>query len=351
MQPKRFPLLAMMVLGLFTLVSVTTPAAEEEKKEKKKGGPKAVATNLDNPSGVVVHSGTGHIFVAAHDGVHRITPKGKKNERVKLEVSGFPTDIYGKGPKYEIGPLGVAFLDDSHLVVGDGSRKDGSELIRIYKVGETAPDKPQKEDGAVYTLGPIGPSEDSPKGEGNFYGIAVGAGAIFSSSNGDDTKGWVLKAAIEGGKPGKLTPFIKTKVATGVDAPVGVTFSPNGEQLVVSQMGEMNVPKDSLLTCYNPKSGELIKKYKTGLHDIAGVAYHPKSGKLYAVDYAWIKNEDGGLFELEVAGDEVKATKIASLDRPSALAFDKKGNLYVTVFGWGKNKKGAVVRFAASTFK
>lgn len=333
-----FVLLAVSV-GAFTL------CLAGQAEEKKAANPKAVVTGLDNPSGIVVHDGTGHLFVASHGGVHRINPKAKRKERATLEVNGFPTDIYGKGPKYNIGPLGVAFLDDSHLVVGDGSRKDGVELVRIYKVGASAPEEPQKETDAVITLGPIGPGENSPMGEGNFYGVAIGAGAIFVTCNGDDTKGWVSKSDIKGGKPGKLTPFIKTKVATGVDAPVGITFSPDGKQLVVSQMGEMNVPNDSLLTYYNPKTGDLLKKYKTQLHDIAGVAHSPKTGKLYAVDFAWAKTDEGGLYRLEIVDDEVKSTKIAGLDRPTALAFDKKGNLYVTVFGFGKTKKGAVVRF------
>ncbi|MEK6239689.1 MAG: hypothetical protein N2C14_33635, partial [Planctomycetales bacterium] len=126
-----------------------------------------------------------------------------------------------------------------------------------------------------------------------------------------------------------------------VDAPVGITIGPEGK-LVVSQMGEMNVPKDSLLTVYDPKSGKLEWKAATGLFDIAAVAYS-KSGKLYALDFAWLDTKQGGLFRLDVSKENgktsVKATKILSLDKPSAMAFAEEDGaevLYVTVFGSGK---------------
>ena len=56
--------------------------------------------------------------------------------RVYPEVTGYPTDIYGKGPKYEIGPLGLAFFDANTLVTGDGGFIDSKELIRFFKVGK-----------------------------------------------------------------------------------------------------------------------------------------------------------------------------------------------------------------------
>jgi hypothetical protein len=152
-----------------------------------------------------------------------------------------------------------------------------------------------------------------------------------------------------------LTPAIATKEQVEVDAPIAITVSPDKSTLVVGQGGEVNVAGDSLLTMYDAE-GKLTKKYTTGLHDIVGLAYSP-SGKLYAVDFAWVDPTQGGLFELTISGEECKATKIAltdkdgnalNLDRPTTLAFDKEGGLYIAVFGMGKDTgdkpKGGVIR-------
>jgi len=282
-----------------------------------------VADGLDNPTGVCVHP-DGDVFIAARSGVHRLH-EGK----LTTFANGFNTDIYGKGPKYNIGPLGVACLGSDRLVVGDGSNLDEAEVVYVFKVTDPGA-KPLTPAQALNVLGPIPAGADSAKGEGNYYGVAVHSTGIFVTCNGDDTKGWVARSALVDRKPGELKPYIATKVATNVDAPVGITVSPDGEQLVVGQMGEINIPADSLLTMYDPATGKLLKMYKTGLHDIAGLAYSPKTGKLYAVDFAWLDTSQGGLFRLDVSGDEVKATRIATLDRPTAIAFGKNGDCYVT---------------------
>jgi DNA-binding beta-propeller fold protein YncE len=318
-------------------------AKEEPKKEEAKEGeakpddaaagpkPKVSVIHLDNPSGVAVNPATKHVFAVSKQGVFRFVP-GKPG-KIYLEIDGFPTDVYGKGPMYDIGPLGVAMWGTDRIVVGDGSRKDAEELVRIYKVEEAVPEKPRKEDAAEFTLGPIAAGEASAKGEGNFYGVAAWNDALYFTANGDDTKGWILKSAIADGKPGELTPAIATKELTEVDAPIAITVSPDKANLVVGQGGEVNVPGDSLLTMYDAE-GKLVKKYATGLHDICGLAYSP-TGKLYAVDFAWADTTQGGLFELVIEGEEVKANKVISLDRPTALAFDADGGLYITVFGLG----------------
>lgn len=317
--PLRYVLVAALLCGL----TVSSQAADPV--------PATVSADLDNPSGVAVHAATGHVFVATHPGVFRLAP-GKPG-KLTAEVTGFKTDIYGKGPKYEIGPLGVALLGDEHLIVGDGSLVDSEELVRVHKIGAKPAEQPASPESAAFLLGPIKAGAESAKGEGNFYAIAVGPKAFYVTSNGDDTKGWILKSDIADGKPGELKPFIATKPLVNVDAPVAITLTKDAATLVVGQMGEMNVPGDSLLCMYDAATGKLQKSLKTGLHDIAGLAYSPKSGKLYGVDYAWADTKQGGLFEFAVTGDEVKATKIASLDKPTALAFDKEGGLYVTVFG------------------
>ena len=307
--------------------------ADEVKVEKVLGG-------LSNPCGVAIQPETGHVFVADSAAGRVIRIVDGKPEDV---ITGSPKDVYGKGPMYEIGPLGLVFLDKNTLVVGDGGFKDGEEFIRVYTIPEAGKPALDYEKDAKSKAGPL-TGTDEIKPEGNLYGLAATKTAIYVTCNGDDTKGWVSKVDINGTKLGKLERYIPTKEAVEVDAPVGITISPRGE-IVIGQMGEINKPKDSLLTFYSAKSGAKILNLETGLNDIAGLAYSPKTGLLYAIDFAWMALPEGGLFRLDSeqkpGATSVKSTKIATLDKPTAMAFAPDGTLYVTIVGPKKDDENA----------
>ena len=329
---------------------------EPPKKEETRVEVVTLVTNLENPSGLAVHGKTGHVFIASRYGIYRYDPKA--HVPPTIEVAGYPTDIYGKGPKYDIGPLGVDFLGEKWLIVGDGSRPDGQEVVRVYEIAETPAKEPLAEDKAAITLGPLPEGSDTAtegekttKAEGNFYDVAVGKTAIFVSSNGDDTKGWIHRVGIQDGKPnGKLTPTIATKEDVQTDAPVPLEFNPDKTELFVGQMGEINVPGDGLLLVYDPESNELKRQYPLGLSDPAGLAFSPKTGKLYVTDFAWAEPDKGGLFEVSFDGDKLSTKKVemyelpttgdkagkkqdVKLDKPTAIAFDADGKLFLVQVG------------------
>jgi DNA-binding beta-propeller fold protein YncE len=310
-------------------MSVIPALAEQEAK--------TVLAGLDNPCGVTVQPGTGHVFVSDSAAAKVIRVVDGKAEDV---ITDFPIGVYGKGPMYNIGPLGLVFLDKDTLVVGGGGLADGEELLRVYKVpaaGQAAI-KADKMEKSFKLAG-----EGDLKGEGNFYAVVSNGKHVFVTSNGDDTKGWVARARIKDGQLANYKRFLATKEATEVDAPVGAAISPKGE-LVIGQMGEISVEGDGLLTFYNAKSGKKLLNLETGLSDITGLAYSPK-GQLYATDFVWLNTEAGGLFQLiskkEDGEQIVDAKKILDLDKPTALAFADDGTLYITVIGTGEgDKKG-----------
>jgi DNA-binding beta-propeller fold protein YncE len=292
-----------------------------------------VLEGLHNPSGLAVQPNTGHLFVSDTGSGKIVRVVEGKAQDV---ITDFPLDIYGKGPKYNIGPLGLAFIDENTLVVGGGELVDKEELIRVYdvpKAGEPA----IKADAAKAKLGPLDNSEEL-LAEGNYYAVAVTKSAIYATANGDDTKGWIVRAEIKGdGEFGPLERYIATKEAVQVDAPVALTLNDKG-YLVVGQMGEVTAEKDSLLTFYNPNTKKMLMNLETGLHDITGLVYSPK-GHLYATDFAWPpgKEGDGGLYRLDATGtgkdQQIEAKKIVALKKPAALCFGKDGEMYLAVFG------------------
>jgi hypothetical protein len=316
--------------GIAALALAALAAGQAAAQEKVKVT--VALEGLLNPSGLVAEPGTTHVLVS-DSGAGRILCFHTDGWAYEKVITKFAKDVYGKGPMYDVGPLGLAFAGKGNLVVGGGDQVDGKEVVYIFKMpphGQTI----TADQGA--TLGPIPIGhKDSPKGEGNFFGVAVTNDALFITSNGDDTKGWILKSEGSNGKYGELKCFIATKPAVNVDAPAAITVDKSG-RLVVGQMGEVNMAGDSLLTIYDPKSGKLIGSAKTGLSDLVGLAYS-RSGKLYGIDFSWIDPKNGGLFRIDVTGEgkdlAVKTEKLCSLDKPAAMAFGNDGQLYVAEFG------------------
>ena len=301
-----------------------------------------VLTGLNNPCGVAIQPNTNTVFVA-DSGNHQIVKV--VDGKAEPVITDFPPDVYGKGPKVNIGPLGLLFLDENTLVVGGGGQPDGKELLRVYTLPEDG--KPIKADAmeSSYALA----ETDDMLGEGNFYALAAMPGAIYVTCNGDDTKGWVSKATVEDGKVTGYERSLATKEATGVDAPVGIAVSPQG-YLVVGQMGEINVPGDSLLTFYDMNNdGKMRLNLKTGLHDICAIAYS-KRKQMYVLDYAWSDPTQGGLFQIlndEESETGMRTKEIAKLDKPTAMAFDADGALYITIIGKATedaNSEGMLIR-------
>ncbi len=315
------------MLPIATAIAVCLPSAPCLRAAEPKV--ETVVDGLHNPCAVAVQPETGVLFVA-DSGAGRIVRV--VDGQIQEVVVGFERDVYGKGPKFEIGPLGLAFLDQKTLVVGGGDLADGDEQLRIFALPEAGSPAIQVGDAtATWQL----PAQGELPGEGNFYGLAASRQAVFVTCNGDDAKGWIARAQREKNEVTEFKRFLPTKEATGVDAPIALTLNARG-QLVVGQGGEVDVARDSWLTFYNAQTGKLLLNLKTGLHDITGLAFSENGKQLFATDFAWIRPADGGLFQLlsreENGKQAVNAKKIVALERPSALAITD-GAIYVTVFG------------------
>jgi DNA-binding beta-propeller fold protein YncE len=286
-----------------------------------------VLEGLNNPTSVAVQPGTGVVFVAESGAQRVIRVVDGQAEEV---ITGFPKDVYGKGPLYDIGPLSLLFIDQDTLMVGGGGMPAGEDTIALYKVAEVGADAITADDieGEAKSL----PATDTQPGEGDFYGLVRTGKGVFVTCNGDDEKGWIGLATLEDGKLKDFTRSIATKEETKVSGPVAITYSPDGF-LAIGQMGSIRNEGDSLLTFCDPDDGEILATFPTGLNDITGLAYGPQRGRLFATEFNWKDKSKGALVKLVGAGDKCNARKVIDLEKPTALVFARSGDLYVTLAG------------------
>ena len=365
---ERSPIYAACRLALFTLALITTATPLFAAEEKKAASPKptnipappayaeptdesdqytveTLLTGLDNPCGVVIRNpiadGAPYEIFVAESGAGRIlrVTSDKPSELIPA-VTGIPVDSYGDAekdePEYRIGPLGMVFMTQTKLVVGTAGLPQGEDLIVVYSL--PADGSPLAYDQQDHAVGPIPVGPKTTSGEGNYYGLAKTDDALFVTSNGDDDEAWVLKARITANKLFDLQPFIATKRLVGTTGPTAATVNPkkNSHYLVISQMADLEKERDSLITFYSPQSGKLAMNLQTGLYDISGLAYSP-TDNLYAVDVVRADPALGGVYRIDAAQVEgrasCRAAKIASAERPTALAFGPDGAMYVTALG------------------
>ena len=301
----------------------------------------AVAGDRDNVVIYVSNSGKGEIV--------RIDVQ--RPGQAKPVVTGFPLAPFGKGPTYQLGPMGLAFLDANTLLVGGGDAADGRNVLRAFALSDsnasnnnasaesssdsaarTATEITYKE--ALWTAGPIDVGSDR---WGDIFQVAVEKrSSVFIACNSDEGPGLVARATLSGAAVGDFSPFVNTNPETLVSAPTAVLLTPEGD-LAVGQMGSTDKQLDSVLSFYNARSGEHLFSASVGLNDMIAMAYGP-SGLLYALDFGWGEGVRGGLYRLDQAQNGVKATLIEPLDHPTSLVFGADGAMYITVFGADSNK-------------
>ncbi len=293
-----------------------------------------VIAGLNNPCGIAIQPTSNQVYIA-DSGAGRIV---KLNDvpgqyRVESVITGFPQENYGKNPTYKIGPLGLAFVNKYTLAVGGGGAPAGEETIGVYRVSHAGAIDAAD---VLQQIGPLPAGDEIKYGVGNFFGLAATGGALYITCDSEDRRGWIAKANITGGGLEKLSMFIKPDESLNLEGPTSIAIGRRGE-MIVSQMGEVNVPNDSRLTLYEAQTGKAYLDVPAKLNDVVSIAVSPQSGRIYALDFSWIAPGEGGLYRLDLTkdGDEwiCKPALLMPLDRPSAMAFTPEGELFITTFG------------------
>jgi len=309
--------------------------------------------NLDNPAGLALRpteskSGPYVLFLAESGAGRVLAVTTDAPGQVDEVVIDFPLGTFGQKPEYRVGPLGLAFISRSKLVVGFQGERPGADVLASYSLSAQ---------GGVLTaaqydhaVGPLDVELASQVDDLHFGGLAMADKTCFITSGGHDSPGWILKSGIEANRLAYLQPFIDLPKQVGFGAPGGITIVPHPRPpfMVVGLMGSRETPRDSRLAFFVPASGQLAMSLPTGLHDMISLAYSP-TGQLYAADFSWQDPQAGGIYRIDDARLDGKQTcravKIASVVRPFSLAFAPDGSLFVTAFGEGENvQQGTLVK-------
>ncbi len=305
-----------------------------------------VMDGLDNPCGMAIQPKTNHVFIA-EGGSGRV---GKLHDvpgeyRLDDVIVGFPQEDFREQSDFQIGPLGLAFLDRSTLLVGGGGQGDGEDILSVYRVPHTG--KISADD----TLQTRGPAQGQA---GNLFGIAANESFVYAACNGDETDGFVVKSSLSRGALGELESLTPPGNERYFQGPTSILIGRRGE-ILVGQMGSFDIPGDSRLVFINARTGQVYLDVPTELNDMVGLAMSPKTGRVYACDFSAASPQEGGLYRLDMKNDAgewiCKPTLLMPLRHPAALAFTEEGELFVATFAShaGSYQGGLLVRIYAES--
>lgn len=295
-----------------------------------------LADGLGHPTGLALRPGgsrSGPNLLIAETAAGRVV--GLSTDNV---VAGMVEVITGYADKDEAAPEALAFRSRNRLLVAQAARGDAPAQLTEYDLDDERLPMPSSErNGRVL----YNTDEQSLRLSGlarNYDSLVVATG----------DHEWLLRARLVGSLPSKLSRFIKPIESTQVGRPTAVTFSDKG-YLVVGESGPEGSTGNARVVFRHPvdMSAEPLLSLETSLDEIAGLAYSPTTGELFA---AAVQSGDKstGVFRIDAvqqAGRQgCHATLVAELARPTAMAFDDDGVLYVTTSGGEEAATGTLER-------
>jgi hypothetical protein len=346
--------LACMALNTAHAAELVAPKAAEPRDDASLYTVETIASGLACPTSLAVRGGAAavapfQLYIAEAGAGCIVHLTAEEDAKPTPVIVGFPKIDRGPNLGGSVGPLSVAFLTANRLVVGDGGLGDGADLVRVYSLPDG--DAELTFDQVDHTAGPIKASSRSQAGEGAFADLAGSDDACYVVPRSGDDRGWILKAIVDANRIAGLEPFVSVRDALGASHATAVTVDPrpNHHYLLIATAGEFGGELDSRVTMVSPTSGDVALALAPGLRDITAIAYSP-AGDLYVADFAASDPQAGGVYRLEAAQvdgrESCRAVKIASAQRPTALAFTPDGMLYVTTLGDAGGSTGSVIRIA-----
>ena len=297
------------------------------------GEPKVetVLRELNRPTSVAIQPKTGAIVVS-EAGAGRIV-KVLEDQKTRILIAGKVSD---RASEYNEGVLALAFFDQETLLVADGGFREAGDIVHTFTLADTDdtldyPDDAQRE---------IDVGTPDKESTDRIRGIALGKSALFAAGD-TRRRGGVARAQIDGTKFGKLELLVTSATNGEARTWAAIAIGPRGE-VVVGPFSKDKISNDRSLVFFHGTTGRTLLELQSDLSNIIALAYHPKTNLLYALDLgSEATSKDpaiaAGLYRIDRSqtADFSRAgtTRIATLERPTAMAFAPDGTLYVTVLG------------------
>ncbi len=254
-------------------------------------------------------------------------------------IAGFPVNVSAGDRPNSPGIQSLYFLDHLRLVVAGGDN-DAKPFIRLYELQDL--EGVLQFDEHKQTADPPADEDRASDDIRSFHDLARTrpndrvADALLLAAAGERGPAGLWKVAVRANTIGEIAPFDAVKESEHTAAIGGIAIANSG-YIVVAGDSESGSEHHAALRFLNPVDGRVALQFQTELPNIVGLAYNPTTGNLFAACIDPTDKAADGIYRLDDAGKRGKpacrATQIAALPRPTALAFGTDGTLYVTALG------------------
>jgi hypothetical protein len=297
-----------------------------------------IAHGLRHPQDICVRPEGGQpseVFVADRGARKIIRVIANRPDTVDEVIVDVPVLKTANDQESSGGVQALYFLDHLRLLIA-GTEQDDSPFIRLYELQDVASGLQFNDQKQQVSF----PEEPGSATHGirefrHFTRTRVNdrvTDALLLATADENRMGALWKVPLKAGTLGDITPLQSAKGSDTRATIGGIAVGNSGYITVAAEDSE-----NAMLKFVNPIDGSSEFEIETHLSHIVGLCYAPTTGDLFAACSNPKDSKADGVYRLDDVGEKSKprcrATRIASVAQPTAVACGPDGALYVTALG------------------